>query len=447
MKVQQDPVNWVRGVTKRVAHEQHCNHDVVELFYRFVQEIIIPRFPRLEPGLSHEQVLEDWLTHSNYNTRRRNKLRELNHKMQTSLRYNKRHFQCKSFIKAEFYPEVKEARIINSRTDYFKSYVGGFIVKVQELVMKEHFVKHLTPDEIAAKLDIVSSKYPFVYETDYSSFEGSFTEEYMKNVELKLFKHVLINYPEITEYLDLCYNQRNVIHFRDLITASFEGSRMSGDMWTSLANGFSNYCMVEWFMKLHADRHQPFSYDFLVEGDDGFIATGVELDSIVDDARDLGFVLKCDKHTNKNDLSFCGICEFEGKLVPDINRYLSHYGLCCDQTIVKAFQSTTKRANKNFKNWIHSKALSLLAVSRGIPVLQAVAQQQLKLGGRFDPRYVDWWESQFYDFSHITSMKALPITDGMREFVEKRFNIPIRTQLQIERELKTCNSMCYDINY
>lgn len=447
MKVQQDPVNWVRGVRKRVAHAQISDPEELGKFFKFVNDTIIPRFPIIEPGLSNEFLLENWLSHSNYNTRRKNKLRELNSIMQTQFRYNTRNFHCKSFIKAEFYPSIKEARIINSRTDYFKSYIGGIICYIQELVMKDHFVKHLTPDEIASKLDEVSRNYPFVYETDYSSFEGSFSKAFMQNVELQLFKHMLLNYPDYSEYLEICYRQRNFIHFRGMLTASFDGSRMSGDMWTSLANGFSNYCLVEWYMYKQSVRTGMFSYDFLVEGDDGFIATGVELDHIQQDAQLLGFTLKCEKHRSKNDLSFCGICEYEGKLVPDINRYLSHYGLCCDTTIVKCFTSSSKRSRKHLMNWIHSKALSLLAVSRGIPVLQAVAQQQLRLGGHFDPKYVDWWESQFYDFSNVTQMKAEPITESMRRFVAERFSIPVDTQIRIENDLKRCRHMCYDIYY
>lgn len=447
VKIQQDPVNWIRGVRKRVAHIQQSNQQECANFYLFVKQEILPRFPIIEPGLTDEFLLENWLAKSNYNTRRKNKLRELNKIMQTSFRYNERNFYCRSFIKAEFYPEVKEARIINSRTDYFKSYVGGIISVIQELVMKEHFVKHLTPDQIAAKLDEVSRDYSFVYETDYSSFEGSFSKEFMLNVEYALFEHMLINYPNYQEYLFLCYSHDNVINFKNILTARFQGSRMSGDMWTSLANGFTNYCLVEWYMHKQMLRSGPFKYDFLVEGDDGFIATGVELNQIQDDARLLGFSLKCEKHKSKNDLSFCGICEYEGRLVPDINRYLSHYGLCCDQTIVKCFSSTSKRSKKHLRDWIHSKALSLLAVSKGIPVLQAVAQQQLRLGGRFNPKYVDWWESQFYDFHNLNQMKAEPISDGMRKFVETRFNIPIQIQLRIESELKHCSHMCYDIYY
>lgn len=447
VKIQQDPVNWIRGVRKRVAHIQNFDQHEQQQFFNFVRDEILPRFPVIEPGLSDEYLLENWLAKSNYNSKRKNKLRELNAIMQTNFRNNPRVFQCKSFIKAEFYPEVKEARIINSRSDYFKSFIGGIISLIQERVMKEHFVKHLTPDQIAQKLDEVSHDYSFVYETDYSSFEGSFTKTFMLNVEYALFKHMLVNYPKYSDYLLVCYNSNNTINYRNILTATFEGSRMSGDMWTSLANGFSNYCLVEWYMHKHSQRIGPFMYDFLVEGDDGFIATGVDLPFIQEDARLLGFTLKCDKHTSKNDLSFCGICEYEGKLVPDINRYLSHYGLCCDQTIVRCFSSKTKRSQKHLKDWIHSKALSLLAVSRGIPVLQAVAQQQLSLGGRFNPRYVDWWESQFYNFHDLTQMKAEPITIGMRKFVEQRFGIPIDLQFRIERDLKHCRHLCYDIYY
>lgn len=398
--------------------------------------------------MTDDEIFENWMSKSNYNGKRKRKLRDIHTKINGFKHLSPRIYECKSFIKSEFYPDWKEARIINSRTDEFKALVGGYIVLVQELVMKEHYVKHRTPDEIAKMLNDLSSNYPFVYETDYSSFEGSFRNDYMLKVEFAMFEHVLQNYPRIVEAIKPCYTQDNVLHFGYRFTAKFPGSRMSGDMWTSLANGFSNYCMVKWFLKLQSDRvGYPIPYDFLVEGDDGFIATGVELPHIQDDATDLGFALKCERKKDKNDLSFCGICEFEGKLVPDINRYLSHYGECCDRQIISCFHGKSKRSKKHVRDWIHSKALSLLAVSRGIPVLQSVAQQQLKLGGRLDPKYIDWWENEFFDFTNLSSMHALPITDTMRQFVEHRFKIPVPVQLQIENELSGCNYRCYDIVY
>lgn len=447
-KPQQDPINWYRGVRKRVAHSYEFDYEETQRFYHFVKTEIIPFLPIVNTTMTDTEIFENWMSKSNYNGKRKHKLRQIHDLILGFKHYNDKIYECKSFIKAEMYPEIKEARIINSRSDEFKALVGGYIVLVQETIMHDHYVKHKTPEQIAATLNEIASKYPFVYETDYSSFEGSFRDDFMLNVEFRMFEHVLQNFPHIVKLIKRCYIRENVLHFQRRFKAVFSGSRMSGDMWTSLSNGFSNYCLVKYYLKKESERiGLEIPYDFVVEGDDGFIATGVELPNIQDDARALGFQLKCERKLDKNDLSFCGICEFEGKLVPDINRYLSHYGQCCDQQIIRAFQSRSNRSKRLIKNWIHSKALSLLAVSRGIPVLQAIAQQQLRLGGHLDPRYIDWWENEFYDFSNIQSMKAEPITDSMREFVAKRFKIPIELQLQIEREARSMTKMCYDIVY
>lgn len=445
-KVQQDPINWYRGVCKRIAHEVNYNDQSYSDFFTYVNSEIIPHLPVLQSGYSDDYMFEQWMSNCNYTLKRKNKMRELHAKFKYGTKLTDRHYQCKSFIKSEFYDKFKEARIINSRTDAFKSAVGGYIHMVQEIIMTEHYIKHLTPDEIANRLYTMSREHNFVYETDYSSFEGSFTSRFMLNVEFRMFEHVLQNYPVILPCIRKCYENFNVLHFQRKFTVSLPGSRMSGDMWTSLCNGFTNFCMVKYLIHKQEMRvDHVIKYDFLVEGDDGFIATGEDLPNIVQDSSDLGFQLKCDRKTDMNDLSFCGICQFQGILVPDILKYLNHYGYCCDQSIVRLYLSKSRNSRKKILNWIHSKALSLLAVSRGIPVLQSVAMQQIKLGGHFDPRYVDWWESQFYDFKNLTSMHSEPITPEMRFFVEKRFNIPVQVQIDIENELKDCPFQCYDI--
>lgn len=211
-KVQQDPVNWYRGVCKRVAHEITSDGQCLFEFYNYVQLEIIPKMPILPPGYTDDFMFQEWMDNSNYTLKRKRKMSELHSKFKYGNSLTDRHYQCKSFIKSEFYSEFKEARIINSRTDAFKSAVGGYIHMVQELVMTDHYIKHLTPDDIATKLYDMSKQYNFVYETDYSSFEGSFSRVFLINVELQMFKHVLQNYPRIIPCL-----QKSMSHLMSCI--------------------------------------------------------------------------------------------------------------------------------------------------------------------------------------------------------------------------------------
>lgn len=443
-----DLENWNRGIIKRVAHEVEYDLATCLDFYDFVQREIIPRFTPLD-YIDPDTCFEEWMKISKYNTKRQERLRNLrqdfyNHKVNRN-----KIFYCKSFIKSEFYNDWKEPRIINSRDDIFKAMVGGLIVRVQDAVMKDHFIKHHTPIEVAHMMYDLASRHKFVYETDYSSFEGSFKKMDMLNVEFKLFEHMLQNYPLELSLIREAYTRFNVCKYWDghkNVYAKFAGSRMSGDMWTSLSNGFMNMCMIEYMKyKFEQVNRVPVSLDYLVEGDDGFIATDVELDFEL--VKKLGFQLKCERKDNVNDLSFCGICMYKGVLVPDANRIMNKFGYVHDMDAIRWFGRGDRTLTKKMKNMIHSRALSLMAMARGMPVLQAIAQQQLQFGGRMDPKYLDWWEKETYDFSDAASMTALPVSMDMRKFFEWRFGWKVERQLEIEKELEKCHDVCYDIDF
>lgn len=436
--------NWKRGVIKRDAHAHQQDNATSWEFFHFVADNIIPFIDMLPAGLSFWTLFDDWIDNSKYTLKRKNHLRECAEMFLAGQIDPKHILVCKSFIKKEFYDQFKEPRIINSRSDTFKAIVGPYIHAIEKLIYDEHYIKHLKPDEIATKMNTMSQEHQFVYETDYSSFEGSFSTFTQTHVELALFKHCLHNYPSIVSLIEKCYTNPNILVYKRFMKCKFFGSRMSGDMWTSLANGFTNNCLVQFFAHKARQQNGCFRYDYIVEGDDGFICTDFPLKFEL--AAPLGFQLKCEQKFDKNDVSFCGICEFQGTLVPDIKRILNHYGYAHSVSIVSATLRKTKRARKVLKDMLHSKALSLLAQSKGIPVLQSIAQQQLKLGGHFNPRYVDWWENEVYDFTDLSSLKAMPITDEMRSFVAKRFEIPVQMQIEIEEELRTCKDACYDID-
>lgn len=443
--VSHDESVYKRGLLKRCAHDEHPCSDSLRLeFFKFAKHRI-SRMRPLEGGLDRQKLLDEWLDNSNYNGKRRNELRRLNeafysndHEVLKGPQHPSRMYELNSFIKREFYLEPKEARIINSRSDVFKAVVGPYIHALEHLVYDEHFIKHCTPKQVVERMNQVAEGYSLFYETDYSSFEGSFDKTLLRMVEKRLLSRLLWNYPEVRQIVCHTYEIDNVLRFKRKLAASFRGSRMSGEMWTSMCNGFMNKMLVEFMAKkAKAD------VNYLVEGDDGFIATNKELDvSIVEK---LGFKLKFDTTTNPRNISFCSLRVCEDKLVPDIKRTLAHYGSTCDHKAVPVFKSKSKRALRRQKEYIRSKALSLLTVARGMPILQAVAVQQLSLTKNvsLNIRYVDWWEKTFFD---LRKLQPEPVTMKIRRYVAKRFHIPVAKQIQIEQHIMRQNTFCYDID-
>lgn len=434
--------NWKRGLIKRVApKEKPIDPDVMRRFKEFMKDKI-RHMPVAPGGQSFEVLQEDWLSHSNYNGKRREQLRRkatevFNHEVP---RY--KILRVESFIKSEFYDELKECRIINSRSDWFKAVVGPYIHLVEKYVYDRHFIKHCLPSEVAQKMTEVARGYDLFYETDYSSFESSFSIDVMVECELAMFKHVLANYPEAISYIESAYKGKNFVFFKgdktQQTTATFKGSRMSGEMWTSLCNGFTNKCLVE-FMFRESNTYG----DFLVEGDDGFICSKHPINTKLVD--DLGFTLKIQEESDPTRVKFCSLSVCDGKIVPDVPRVLSHYGKINDMMIADCFRRATKRSLKNVDELMKAKAQSLLATSRGIPILQAVAVQQLKIYSKthLNPKYFDWWEKTFFDLCKPVSPSKISLT--MRKFVQDNFGISIDRQIEIESHIMKCKEPVYDI--
>lgn len=428
--------NWHRGIIKRCAHKEHpSDPQTLHKFYSFVKKYV-RNMPMLPPGLDEQKLLDDWLDNSNYNGARRQKLREANAEYHEGIPAH-RVLRCTSFIKREFYETPKEPRIINSRSDWFKAAVGPYIHALEGLVYDDNFIKHCTPEQVVQRMHEVADGFDLFYETDYSSFEGSFTRDYQTHVELAMFRHCLHNYPEVCKLIQAAYS-RNHLVFKRKHGCSFDGSRMSGDMWTSLANGFSNKMMVL-FM---ADQAKA-NVKFLVEGDDGFIASNKELDLTIADR--LGFKLKSEIYRSAKQVAFCSLRTCGNVLVPNIPATLSKYGKLIDPQITHGMRIGSKRVQRRVRDIAKSKALSLLATSSGIPILQPLAIQQLSLlqDAHVRPEHFDWWERHFFNMKEA---KAKPIDPRTRRYVERVFKISVEKQLEIEDAIRNCPHLCYDID-
>lgn len=430
--------NWARGLCKRVIHDYHpFVPEVQDDFIKFARHYIKHHIQPLPEGLDEDVLLEDWLHQSKYDADRKAKFRELNKQMRRHEIPRRQYLQLTSFIKSEFYTEPKEARIINSRSDAFKSRIGPFIHAAERIVYDDHFIKHCKPSEVVEKMRAKSAGFEVFYETDYSSFEGSFSPTYLKKVEFYLLSRLFYNYPEIVSLCALATNTNNKLIYRKRYTAEFPGSRMSGEMWTSMCNGYMNKLLVEFVAK----RSDAF-VDYLVEGDDGFICSNKPLNWNL--TADAGFKLKCELVTDPMDVQFCSLRVCEDKLIPNIPRTLCHYGFIIDTQLSRGLSVKSKRSQKKLAEIQYAKACSLLATSAGVPILQAVALQQMKVlaGTHLNPKYFDWWESEFYD---LTSPQPASITMGVRRYVEREFGLLVHDQIEIERQILSCPLRCYDI--
>jgi len=298
-----DSLTAETGVRKRFAfNPPKPDPEKLSRLKVFVAKWLTEHLTPLSPTL--DTSVEAWLAKTHYPEWRKN---ELLQKWEKCLDPRSRQYRkCKSFGKAEFYNVFKHLRGINSRTDEFKCLVGPYFKLIEEEVYKlKEFIKHVPvadrPRYIRDMLDVPGSTF---METDYSAFESLFTAEIMHAVELPLYRYM-------TQYIDggKCFadtveevlpgeNECEFKWFRVLVSAK----RMSGEMCTSLGNGFTNLML----MLFLARENSCTDVRGVVEGDDGlFGMRGVRPNA--KQFEELGFVIKIAEHNDLSTASFCGL--------------------------------------------------------------------------------------------------------------------------------------------
>lgn len=435
----------VLGAIKRVLHENSCDFRVLEEFQSFVSHFIHTNFEPIEHiEISHENLDLYWLDDSKYNLSEKEKF----HKCLDDYLDNNLYpdfYACKTFVKKEIYPEIKYPRIISSRSDQFKAVVAPFIKEIEKVVThNEHYIKGQDKHQFVHRLQQIQDNFCRMYETDYSSFEGSFSSRFMYVCEYQLLRYMLSFNPDVNKIIKYVYKNPNVMQFSfDYAHGSIvcPGSRMSGEMWTSMCNGFTNQ-MLFLFCVSKTPEADGRDFDYVVEGDDGLLGCAFPLN--VKPVSDLGFSLKIVEGECINDLSFCGICTYNDKFIPDFPSTLMKFPF--------TFNHEAPHSKRRRYELARAKAVSLLYEGSGMPVLQELALRVLRLtkGVKLNLKDFDWWYLEFMlpkdvilqeDFSEL----IMPVTDDIRSFFEYRFGMSIQDQLNIESEIK--NSQLDSIIY
>jgi hypothetical protein len=221
---------------------------------------------------------------------------------------------------------------------------------------------------------------------------------------------------------------------------------MSGEMCTSLGNGFSNLM----FMLYTCERKGCTDVEGVVEGDDGlFTMTGTP--PTIEDFAELGLVIKLDRHTKLSTASFCGIVfdEDDKANITDPREVLASFG----------WGSKEYARSRPFKKMalLRCKALSYAYQYPGCPIIGDLAFSTLCLTdrahrekqfidesgfGRATKKIIDrmnpWEREQLLEALAQNSKRSLryvPPRPGSRQLVEELYGIPLDHQLKIEASL------------
>jgi len=340
------------------------------------------------------------------------------------------HTRLSSFGKVETYMKFKAALCINSRSDVFKCFSGPYFKLMESEVYKDPaFIKHtpvrLRPQYIMEMMGANPGPY---YETDYSQFEKHFTRPVMLSLEMILYAHLLRNHPgalrEIRRAM-LGTNRCTFRHFQIKISAR----RMSGEMCTSLGNGFSNLMLAK-FVVFHKTGRDDLVG--VVEGDDGLFVCPCELCS--EDFRELGFDIKIITHASLLRSSFCGIVMSEDlATMTDPRAVLVNFGW--------SHSPVAFGGHKVQMSLLRAKALSLAYEHPCCPILSVLALRVLHLTARYAPRFEGntyerelFIEAQRFESETYQLLKRGPTAQTRSDFAET-FGVPLWQQLAVEREL------------
>jgi hypothetical protein len=396
-----------------------------------------------------KQLTEQWLDdNKNYTLPRKRQLLTTYDKMfqhhNERKKLTEKDYVCKSFIKDEFYEEPKCSRFINSRTDRFKIRVAPFVSKVEEQMYRiKYFVKNIDVRKLPHSL-IKLRKYKYILETDYTSFESSFDPRYTDQVECQLWRFMFKNNPTVLDDVMRCYYNTRTKDGLQSIRPRIEklvnkkyharctGARMSGEMWTSLANGFSNLMN----MLFLAEEHD-LKVDGFVEGDDGLFGMD-EIKITPEDFESLGFKIKMKYNETLHNTNFCGNYFDETEL----------NSLIPPEQITRFFWTSSQRYFKSSKTikdeLMRCKAMSMFIQGKHTPIAAVLAYKTIQLLGPGKQRYEReniYWTKHIDDLAKDEKFELIPITWKSRVLYQELYNITVQEQLMAEQLLMKATSL------
>lgn len=401
------------------------------------------------PTLDEKELFNKWIDENkNYTSRKKQRFRRLHqllYKNEGNYKLPEKYYVVKSFVKREFYEETKNLRFINSRTDEFKVRVGGFIHKLESILYENpYFVKYKTVTLLPHLIKKLLN-YKWVLETDYTSFESGFSPEYVTRVEVALFRHCFKNNRPVLNDLMRCYyhsTPRGLVPKVEKIygkgySMRLRGCRMSGEMWTSLGNGFSNLMNMLYLI----DKYHINAFGY-VDGDDGIFGMDSKVLTEVDFEK-LGFKIKMQYSEDLSCSSFCGNI-FDPteclQLVPP--EQISRLCWTCSAKYI----NSRRRVKMEL---LRGKAMSLYCLGKYTPIASVLAKKVIQLTEQYKYRCEFenvWWENQV--LSMWSGIENIEITESSRQLYQQRFHIPIQTQLYLEQFIESCTSIeQLDIQY
>lgn len=431
-----DLASQIDGVKHRVGGTSlPIDPTTLREFKEFVKDWIHKNLTPLDAET--DVSVETWLKESPYTQERKDELAEIFERYQQGyLQGREVDFErLESFIKDEFYTCPKTFRTINSRVEIFKCLVGPTIHAVEKEVFQlPYFIKKIPVAERANYILNFLDPNEVVFGTDVSAWEGSMKKEILEACEVQLFDYMTSAMPTNKEFLAL---YRQLLHNNKLCFSGFMcdifSRRMSGEMSTSIGNGFTNLMLI-----LFTAFKEGIEVKAVVEGDDTLCSAIRKLTDHY--ARLLGFNLIMEDADAINEASFCGL------IFSDEKHTLRDPFTC----MMKLGWNTQQYVGANIKTrmqLLRAKALSLKCEMPNCPILGPLADRlihltegvQIKKSIQRLAKHMSLYKrNEFLDlikgYGKLWKQPA-DINIEARALMEKLYKVPVDAQVIIEEDI------------
>lgn len=250
--------------------------------------------------------------------------------------------------------------------------------------------------------------------------EKHFKKPVMLSLEWPLYRHLLsLNYThDNVDHIMKVLTGKNQLRGRHGFRAVVYATRMSGEMNTSLGNGWSNFIVFNYIVHSKGG----ICYGF-VEGDDGIFASSVPVTT--QDYNDLGFDVKVNELTTVTEASFCGIISAaDGTLVKDPGVVMMKFGWT---------SSYITAGDIIMHELLRAKALSLCYECPQCPVVGAIGRRALQVTRNYNPRFI---KDGYHDTDIVprdeSSIPEFKPTPASRTLFARLFGVTVENQLRCE---------------
>jgi hypothetical protein len=396
---------------------------------------------------SHDFDFEEWLEHTKYPSERKAQLRVAWEKSHEGMSRDKRMERVKLHLKDEPYETYKIPRAILARVDQAKDLMGPLFHEIEKTVFaQEEFVKTVPvadrPKFLAEKFGTHCDRDKLLMESDISRMESHFISDVIVAMELPLYNRMVSNNPRgvlllIEAMRILCGD--NTITWRDTVSFMIHARRCSGEMNTSLGNGWGTLVMTH---AVFARKHGVLSrLNMVCEGDDALVVVDTTLG--VPDAQDFmhyGFKAKLEMRPSIFRSRFCGIMMSETVMRPLYSP---------EKFLLTIGWSKFRHVNFGLKKrlaLLRVKCMSFASMFPSCPVIWAYCSNVIRKTSHvsgvvtllIQRGHFDSWELEKFATNGLSEVVFEPTMEE-RILCEEEFGMPIEHQLIYEKWFSDCD--------